>query len=518
MRKIREILRLLWCCGLRVRATARACDVSHSTVLEYRRRAEEAELVWEDVEKLEQADLEQRLFPESAKAPSRPLPVWSEIHQELKRPGVTLQLLWEEYKAEHREDGYQYSRFCELYGEWRGRLSLSMRQTHKAGEKLFVDYCGQTVPIQDPSTGELRKAQIFVAVLGASNYTYAEATWSQSLSDWTGSHVRTLEHLGGVPELVVPDNLKSGVSRACRYEPELNPTYRDLAMHYGTAVVPARVRKPKDKSKVEGGVLVVERWILARLRHRQFFSLHELNAEVSDLLVRLNERPFKKLPGTRRTQFEALDKPALKALPSTRFEYADWHKVRPGADYHVEVERHHYSVPYQLVGKELEARVSASSVEVLHGGHRVACHVRSSVAGGHTTLLEHMPPSHRGHAEQTPQKLLSWAEQTGESTCEVVSTILVSKPHPQQGFNSCLGLKNLSRRYGPERLEAACTRALEIGGLSYKSIRSILQSGLDRAPPQKATRSRRIEHQNVRGASYYQSEHPTETTEELSTC
>ncbi len=428
LRKIREILRLLWFCGLGARQTARSCTVSHATVVEYRRRAEDAGLAWEDVKAMDPVRLERQLFPQAPKSSSRPLPDWGEIYLELKRPAVTLQLLWDEYKAEHPEDGYQYSRFCQLYRQWRRRLDLSMRQVHKAGEKLFVDYCGQTVPVTDPSTGESYPAQIFVAVLGASNYTYAEATRSQQLPDWIGSHQRTWEFLGGVTDLVIIDNLKSGVQKPCRYEPDLNPTYQDLATHYGTAVIPARVRKPKDKAKVEVGVQVVERWILACLRHRRFFSLAELNEAIGELLERLNNRPFKKLPGTRRSQFEALDQPALKPLPTQRFEYAEWRKVRVGPDYHVEVDGHFYSVPYQLARQELEVRVMAQTIECLHRGKRVACHVRSFVKGASTTVPEHRPRAHRHYAEWTPQKLVQWARQTGPATAEVVSEILVSRP------------------------------------------------------------------------------------------
>jgi len=381
-----------------------------------------------------------------------------------------------------------------------------MRQEHKAGEKLFVDFCGQTVAVIDPETGESRWAEIFVAVLGASNYTYAEATWTQGLENWIGLHVRTFEYLGGVTSLVIPDNLKSGVSKPCRYEPDLNRTYQELAEHYGVAVIPARVRKPKDKAKVEVGVQVVERWILASLRHRQFFSLSELNEGIWELLERLNGRPFKKLPGTRQSQFEALDRPALKPLPRERFEYAEWQKERVGPDYHVEVAGHFYSVPYQLVGQELDVRVTAEGVECLHGGQRVACHVRSHDRGGSTTVREHMPRHHRHYAEWTPQRLVKWAQETGRSTSEVVETILTSRPHPHQGFHSCLGLHRLAKRYGPERLEAACRRALRIGGLSYKSIRSILERGLDRQePPTEASEAPPIVHDNIRGAEYYQS-------------
>ena len=516
MRKIVETLRLLWHLGLGARETARVCSISHSTVLDYRRRAEEAELSWDEVRELDSGTLEGRLFPSEAPSSMRPLPDWSEVYGELKRPGVTLQLLWEEYKERHPEDGYQYSRYCDLYRSWRGKLDLSMRQEHKAGEKLFVDYCGHTVSVKDPKTGESREAQIFLAVLGASNYSYAEATWTQGLSDWIGSHVRTFDFLGGVTSLVVPDNLKSGVTRPCRYEPELNPTYQDLASHYGTAVLPARVRKPKDKAKVEVGVQVVERWILARLRNREFFSLGELNGAIREHLESLNHRPFKKLPGSRRSQFEALDQPALKPLPRHRFEYAEWQKARVRPDYHVDVDGHFYSVPYQLVGQQLDLRVTAEAVECLHRDKRVACHVRRAEKGQSTTLVEHMPRQHRHYAEWTPPRLVRWAQQTGPSTAEVVEGILNSRSHPHQGFHSCLGLRRLGQRYGAERLEAACGRAVRIGGLSYKTIRSILERGLDRAElPAETPSPPAIPHGNIRGAAYYQS---SQSDEEVAPC
>lgn len=504
MKKIRESLKLLWEQGLGARQTARACRASHSTVLEYERRALDAGLDWEQAKAMDSGTLERRLFPRKAMEPLRPLPEWAELHDELKRPGVTLQLLWEEYREVHPE-GYQYSRFCDLYRDWRGKLDLSMRQDHKAGEKVFVDYCGHTVAVVEAS-GEERRAQIFVAVLGASNYTYAEATWSQQLVDWTGSHRRMFEYFGGVPEVVVPDNLRSGVSKPCRYEPELPATYQDLAEHYGVAVIPARVRKPKDKAKAEVGVQVVERWILACLRNRRFFTLGELNAAIAELLERLNDRRFKKLPGTRRSHFEALDQPALRALPTMPYEYADWSKCRVGPDYHVEVDNHFYSVPYQLVGKELEARYTATAVEILHAGQRAACHVRSREQGGHTTLREHMPAAHRAHAEQTPQKLLAWAGTIGPATSQVAETML-SRAHPHQGFYSCLGLRRLAKDYGEDRLEAACRRAVAIkGARSFKSLRSILRLGLDRHDvKEKVGNNLPSSHENVRGASYYQS-------------
>jgi len=379
-----------------------------------------------------------------------------------------------------------------------------MRQDHRAGEKLFVDYAGQTVPIVDRHTGEVSEAQIFVAVLGASNYTYAEATRTQSLPDWIGSHVRAFRYFGSVPAIVVPDNIKSGVHLAHRYEPEINATYAEMARHYGVAVVPTRSARPRDKAKVEAGVLVVERWILARLRNRSFFSLAELNGAIVELLEDLNGRPFKKLPGTRRALFEALDRPAMQLLPASAYEYAEWKKVRVNIDYHVAVDKHYYSVPYQLVKQELEARTTANTVELLHKGKRVASHRRSRRVGGHTTVTAHMPKAHRDYAEWTPERLVRWAGETGAMTAKLVETLLTSRPHPQHGFRACLGILRLGKRYGAARLEAACRRALVIGACSYKSVESILKNGLDKKPlPATPIESPAIEHDNLRGADYY---------------
>jgi transposase len=505
MRKINEVLRLKHHCGVSNRDIACSCGVARSTVAEYLRRAAAAGLTWPLPEDLDDGRLEAMLFPPPPVLPpeSRPQPDWPVLHLELKKKGVTLFLLWQEYKAVSPE-GYQYSRFCDLYGEWRGRQDLVMRQRHRAGEKLFIDYAGQTVPVVDRQTGEVRQAEIFVAVLGASNYTYSEATWSQSLPDWISSHVRALSYLGGAPEVLVPDNLKSGVTSPHLYEPDLNPTYQEMARHYGVAVVPARSGRPKDKAKAEQGVLLAERWILARLRNRTFFSLAELNQEIARLLMELNERSFQKLPGCRRSLFEELDRPALGPLPAAPYEYAEWKKVRVHIDYHVQVARHYYSVPYQLVGMECEARATATTVEVFHRGRRVASHVRSSRKGGFTTVTEHMPAQHREHAQWTPERLVRWARETGDAVAAVAQRILESRPHPQQGFRSCLGVMRLSKRYGDERLQAACRRALATGTCSYKSIESILKNGLDQKPlPQAAKPAPAIEHENIRGADYY---------------
>jgi transposase len=505
MRKIKEVLRLKWGCGLSDRKVAKSCSVSHPTVAEYVGRAAAAGLSWPLPEDLDDARLERLLFPDTASLPpgERPVPDWAKIHQELRRKGVTLSLLWEEYKESYPE-GYQYSRFCDLYRSWRGTLDVVMRQEHKAGEKLFVDYAGQTVPVLDPRQGNAREAQIFVAVLGASNYTYAEATWTQTLPDWIKVHIHAFEFFRAVPEILVPDNTRSGVSHACRYDPDLNPTYQELASFYGAAIIPARPRKPRDKAKVEAGVLVVERWILARLRDLTFFSLMELNAAIRTLLDRLNTRPFRKLPGSRRELFETVDRPAMRSLPPTRYQYAEWLKARVNIDYHIEVDKHYYSVPYQLVSKQVDVRLTASTMECLYRNKRVASHQRSYRKGGYTTCKEHMPTAHREYLDWTPERLVGWAQKTGTSAAALVETILASRPHPQQGFRACLGIMRLGNEYGEERLENACRRALFINARSYRSVKSILKNGLDKEPlPASPVPSDPIEHANIRGPAYY---------------
>ena len=505
MRKVREVLRLKFASGFSDRKIARSCGIGRSTVADYLRRAESAQLSWPLAEGVDDAALERLLFapPAVIVAARRAVPVWSDTHRELRRKGVTLFLLWQEYKAIYPE-GYQYSQFCQRYRDWRGQVDIVMRQEHRAGEKLFVDYSGQTVAVVDRTTGEARQAEIFVAVLGASNYTYVEATWTQTLPDWIGAHMRTFKYLGGCPEIVVPDNLKSGVNKAHRYDPDLNKTYQDLAVHYGVAIVPARVRKPRDKAKVENGVLVAQRWILARLRNHTFFSLAELNAHIRTLLDALNERPFKKLPGSRRSQYLQIDRPALRALPGEPYCYAEWCKVRVAPNVHVEVDEHYYSVPHTLVKRQLEARVSASTVEVFFKGNRVASHRRSHHPGGYTTVRAHMPKSHQAHLDWTPARLIGWAEKTGLATAAVIERILASRAFPQQGYNACYGVMRLGKSYGDARLEAACARAVALGTTRYQSIESILKQGLDRCPlPAPAPAKEPVVHDNVRGARYY---------------
>ncbi len=503
MRQIRGILRLKHEQGLHHRAIARACGVGVGTVSEYLQRVQQAGLGWPLPPELDDAALEARLFTAPAPARERMAPdcVW--IHQELKRTGVTLALLWQEYRENHAH-GYGYSQYCELYRRWAKKLKPSMRQQHRAGEKTFIDFSGKRPQLIDRRTGEEIPVELFVAALGASCYTYAEATETQKLHDWISAHTRMAEYFAGTTEIWVPDQLKSGITRPCRYEPGINRSYQDLATHYGAVVVPARPGKAKDKAKVESMVLVAQRWILARLRNCQFFELAELNAAISKLLEDLNGRPLQKLGVSRRELWERLDRPALKPLPETRYQLARWTKCRVNIDYHVEVARHPYSVPYQLVGEELEARYTAAVVEIYYKGRRLESHTRR-YDHQPSTKPEHMPSSHRAHAEWTPSRLIHWAEKTGPAAGRLVAGILRSRPHPEQGYRACLGLMRLGRRYGPERLEAACDRAELMRSYSYRTVKNILASAQDRLPfeDESPAPAPTPAHQNIRGAEYY---------------
>ena len=411
---------------------------------------------------------------------NRPAPDFVVLHSQLqKHKHLTLQLLWEEYRAQEPE-GYGYSRFCELYGDWKNTQDVVLRQEHRAGEKLFVDWAGAKIPIYHREAGEIDSASLFVAVMGASSYTFVYATRNQDLHSWIDCHVRAFEFFEGVPKLVIPDNPRTGVDRACRYEPDLNRSYHEMAQHYAVAIMPARPYKPRDKAKAEVGVQIVERWIVAALRHRRFYSLAEINNAIAELLERLNQRRFRKREGTRASLFAELDRPALQPLPSERYELAEWKSVRANIDYHVEIDRHYYSVPYQLVGRALEARFTAATVEIFHRSVRVASHPRSSAAYRHTTNPEHRPKSHQAHLEWSPSRLIHWAESVGPATAEIINSILETKPHPEMGYRSCLGILRLAKTYSNERLEAASQRALQLRAFSYQSLRSILKNSLDR--------------------------------------
>ena len=504
MRRIREVLRLKHE-GLSHRAIARSCGVGVGTVSEYVRRAAEAGVAWPLPAELDEAALEARFFPAAEPAGGeRARPDCIYIHQELKRTGVTLQLLWEEYREDHPPPaGYGYSQFCEHYRRWAGKLKPSMRQQHRAGEKTFIDFSGKRPHVVDPKTGEEIPVELFVAALGASCFTYAEATRTQQLPEWIGAHTRMLDYFGGSTAIWVPDQLKSAVTRSCRYEPGVNRSYQELATHYDAVVVPARPGKPKDKAKIESMVLVAQRWILARLRNRTFFSVAEINGAIRELLDQLNDRPMRKIGKSRRELWEQIDRPALKRLPASRFELAHWKICRINIDYHIEVDHHHYSVPYQLGQQDVEARYTSSIIEIYHKGHRVASHPRR-YDHQPSTQREHMPSSHRAHAEWSPSRLIHWGEKTGPATGRVVAGILKSRPHPEQGYRACLGLMRLGKRYGDGRLEAACERAEHLRSYSYRTVKNILSSAQDRLPfEDEAVIDVTPVHDNIRGAQYY---------------
>jgi transposase len=507
MRQLREILRLKLSCGLTHREIARSCGVGAGTVVEYLRRARDAGLSWPLPDELDDAALEARLFPPVLDASVvREPPDWCWVLQELRRKHVTLQLLWSEYAAAHPTNHYRYSQFCELYRRFAARLKPSMRQVHRAGEKAFVDFAGSKPQIADPATGAVRDVELFLGVLGASSLTYAEAVETQELDQWIGAHVRMFEAWGGSPEILVPDNLKSGVTKACKYEPEINRSYGEMAAHYGSVVIPARAYRPKDKAKVEAGVLLAERWILAVLRHRTFFSIQELNAAIGALLVQLNERRMRALGVSRRELFEKLDRPALKLLPPRRYALGEWKTCRVNIDYHIDIEHNLYSVSYTLLYEKVEARIGREVVEVFHNGQRITSHQRLRGRGRCSTHPEHMPAAHRAHAEWTPSRLIHWAEKSGPATGRVVEQILRLRPHPEQGYRACLGLMRLGKKHGHERLEAACLRAEHLAAFSFKNVKNILQAGLDRVPLEDdspSPSSVQQHHPNIRGAGYY---------------
>lgn len=507
MRHIREVLRLALLLNLSVRGIARSCRISPSTASDYVQRAKLAELRWPLPPELDEDDaLERLLFRDHEPAiKRRPEPDWSRIHEDLRKSRhVTKLLLWQEYREE-QPDGLGYSQFCERYTDWSRRLGVVMRQTHRAGEKMFVDFSGDGIPLREGPDGEERVAKLFVAVLGGSSLTYVEPVLHEDLPTWLGCHARAFEFFGGVPEVVVPDNLRAGVTRPDRYDPELNPSYADLARHYGVAVIPARVRKPRDKAKVEQAVLLAERWIIAALRHRSFKSMADLREAIAPLVEKLNTRIMRRLGKSRRDIFESIERSTLRPLPATPFELADWAKATLNLDYHIEYDHHFYSAPYTLTGETVDVRATERVVEVLHGGHRVASHVRSRVAGAKTTLPEHMPRSHRAHAEWTPSKIVAWAATVGPNTSTMVEKIMETRPHPEQGFRSCLGLVRLKDSFPAERIERACIRALRAQTYSRKSVLLILKNQLDSvdldeepAPPPMPA------HANVRGSTYYE--------------
>jgi transposase len=510
MRKARDILRLKHEAGLGVRQIARSLRISHGTVVNYLGRAEAAGIRWPPPEGVDEERLQQLLFfcqapPEAAR---RPLPDMAELHKELcgknHRKGVTRQLLWEEYRAVH-PDGYGYTQFCEYYYRYVSGLEPALRQAYRAGEKLFVDWAGETLPIQDTDRRGIWQAPVFVAALGASDYTYAEAFENTRLPFWIEAHIHAWEFYGGVTAITVPDNPKTAVTTPCRYEPILHRTYEELAEHYGTVIIPARTGEPRDKAKVEEAVQNVERRILAVLRHQTFFSLTEANAAIRKALHDLNLRPFQKMPGCRADLFRELDQPALRPLPAQRYELAQWREAKANMDYHVQVDWHCYSVPSRLANQPVEVRLGVRTVEVFYRGQRVALHARSHQRGGFTTDPAHRPKAHQQHLEWTPSRLVDWSrKEVGPQCGQAVARLLATKPHPEQGYRACLGILRLGRRYGRDRLESACQRAVLLDACSYRSVKSILATATDRQPlPRTDKTTPKVLHENLRGQDYY---------------
>jgi transposase len=498
-------------CGRTHREVSASIGISKGSVCDYVQRASAAGLTWAEEESLSDSEVEARLFSLVGRnePPARAAIDFEWIAREMRTPSVTLQLLWVEYRdaVVARGDAakpYGYSQFCDLYRSWRSKLPLVMRQEHRAGEKVFVDFSGTRPVIIDRETGTPTEVELFVAVLGASNYTYAEATRTQQLPDWLAAHVRAFEYFGGVPEIVVPDQLKSGVTIPDLHDPDVNAAYAELAAHYGTAVIPARPKRPRDKAKVEVGVQIAQRWILARLRKRTFFSVEELNEAIAELVEEMNARAFAKLEGCRRSAFEEIDRPALKPLPARRFVPAEWTKARVNIDYHVEYDHRLYSVPHALAKRPVEVRATATTIEILHDGLRVASHLRSyGRYGTATTTTAHRPKSHRDYGDWPPSRVIGWASSFGPNVAKVVEEILASRPHPEQGYRSCMALIRTAKKYGRERAEAACARALEIGSPTRKSVEMILKRGLDQlVVDASAPRSLGL-HENIRGADYY---------------
>jgi transposase len=504
MRRIRDVLRLKFSQGLSERAIATSLGLGKGSVGAYLQRARDAGLSWPLPDELDDDGLELLLFPtpSTVAGDERPVPNWATIDKELRKRNVTRMLLWQEYRERH-PDGFGYTWFCTHFDAWKGRVRPSMRQTHVGGEKVFVDFSGDTIDIIDPDTGEIHGAKLFVAAMGASSYTYAEAVASEGLEDWIGAHTRMFDYLGGVPNAVVPDNLKSAVIKPDRHDPGLNRTYAEMAEHYGTAIIPARPYKPKDKAKVEVAVQVSQRWIAARLRNRQFFSLAELNAAIRPLLDDLNMRVMRDYGASRADLFATLDRPKLTPLPAVPYVFARWKRARVAPDYHIEADGCWYSVPFGLIRQLVDLRITQTTVEIFHRGKRVASHARDPGRRSHVTVPDHMPSAHRRYAEWSPARILASAEKLGPSVAAFCQTVMEARPHPEQGFRTCLGVLSLAKSYEPVRLDAACRRGVAIKARSVGSIRSILQAGLDQAYLEPEPEELPLQHPNIRGQNYY---------------
>lgn len=510
MRRIRDVLRLKYEQGLSERAIASALGISNGVVNGYLKRARFAGLTWPVPLTLDDDSLELLLFPApkpASQSDHRPVPDWGQVEKELRRRSVTRLLLWEEYRTGN-PDAFGYTWFCTSFEAWKGSVRPSMRQTHSGGEKVFVDFAGDSFDIFDPLTGEAQPMKLFVAAMGASNYTYAVACRSEGLADWISVHIGLFAFLGGAPTFVVCDNLKAAVTNPDRYDPGLNRTYADMARHYGTTILAARPRRPKDKAKVEVAVQVAQRWILARLRNQRFFSLAELNVAIAGLVGELNARIMRSFQASRADLFAELDRPKLRDLPGEPYVFARWKRCRVAPDYHVEIDGHWYSVPFRLIRELVDVRITGRIVEIFHKGQRVASHALAPNRRGHTTIADHMPSAHRRHGQWTPHGLIAAGEKIGPSTAAFFEAVIADRPHPEQGFRACLGILSLVKSYGRERVDAACRRGITIKARSVASIRSILKTGLDRAFIETAADTQDhpqpFNHGNIRGQGYFQ--------------
>jgi transposase len=502
MRMIAEVLRLHYSCGLSNKQISKSLKCSRGAVAEYIHRAQAAGLSWPLPVELDDAQIEQRLFPVTVKAERRPLPDCNYIHSELKRKGVTLVQLWSEYREDH-PDGYALSQFCELYRQFSRTLNIVMRQEHKAGEKAFSDFAGKTLLIRNEHSGVVEPAHLFVCTLGASNFTFAQLYWDETVASWCNGQAEAFSYFNGCPKIVVPDNPKPVVTRACPYEPDINPSFAQMASHYGIVVMPARVRKPKDKAKVEAAVGLATRWILAVLRDRIFLTLAEARIAVRELVDRLNDRPFKKIQGSRRSLYESIEQPVLKQLPATPYEYAQFKKASVNIDYHIEYEKHFYSVPFQFRSEVVEIRATSATIEVFRRGKRIASHARAYSENKATTVIEHRPRSHQQYGDWPPERIIDWASKVGPSTVALAEAIMQRQKYPEQGYRSCIGILRLTKKFGELRVDAACNRALAIRGLSFKSVKSILASNLDQRPLPEKPHQLSIVHSNIRGAGAF---------------
>lgn len=505
MRRIKEVLRHWYDCQLSQTAISKICQISRSTVQDYQRRFERSGLSWPLPDGVDDSDLERALFAsETKRREPKDALNYDHLLLELKRPNVTKEVLWHEYQESH-PDGYQYSQFCRLIREHQCLLQPSMRQDHKGGEKGFLDF-GEGLKLVDTFTGELRSTELYVFVWGASNYTWAQAVLSQDLPTWIDVNTKALEFFGCCPKVEVPDNLKAAVTKACRYEPDINPTYADFASHYGMAVIPARPYRPKDKAKVETGVKLAKRWILARLRNEIFTNLSDMNESIAKWLEAFNAKPLRKFKKSRQELFELIDKPYALALPETRYEFAEWKRAKVNVNYHLAFDRHEYSVPYTLIGQTVEIRATRKVVEIFKNGQRIYAHPRSTKAYGYTTVAEHMPTAHQKYLDWTPQRIMEWAEKYGLSVRQLLEQIMAQRAHPEQAFKSCLGIIRLEKSFTAPRLNAACQRALDYRAYSYQAVYNILSKNLDQQGATEPTGTKVIQHENIRGSDYYAEE------------